>query len=480
LSFRKTNRGTLAVVTTLLMIVGSAWAQSDDGAQPPSSETLPAGINQQSEPTQPASSPQPPPYVLNAPIVGLNIPLRIIGGETRSFLLPGAQLSVGGATDQRDGFGPSDTYATVRGLGSLSFQRLWKQYNFGADYIGGAAYLGQRSPDWALLQSINVDQHIAWSTGQVTIRDEFSYLPEGNFGLSAYGGSASLSGLNGGFTGLGGGIFGPGQLASLGHQPRLNNELVGEVVQYLSPRSSIGAGVSYGLVHFIGGKFDLINNWQVSAQASYDYQISRRNQVAVLYAHQTFQYPSSVGNDIDANLVNVLFGHRQSGRLEFIAGAGPQFTHIVSPFFGPIDRVTVSGRASLKYQRRETGIALSFLRYTSNGSGFFPGANTDIVRLVASRPLGRLWGAQLDIGYNHNTRLAPTSTASPRTFDYVFAGAGVHRQLSREFSAFASFQFSNTNFDAPFCLTVSSCGRTSQREVGLVGLDWHPHPIPMD
>jgi len=463
-------------------MVASAWAQNEPDSGNVAGQTESATSNQQSATSDSQSSPQTPPYVLNVPIVGLNLPLKVIGGETRSFLLPGAQLSGGLNSEAQNGFGPSDTSGTVRGLGSLSFQRLWKRYDFGADYLGGVAYLGNRSLDRAILQSFHADQRISWNTGQFVIRDLFSYLPDGNFLNSAYGGGATLSGLNGGLGGgVGGWIFGPNQFASLGEQPRITNEVLSDVTQYLSPRSSIALAGSYGLVHFTEGNFSLINSSQVAAQASYDYQLSRRNQLAVLYAHQSIHYPSAIGDDIDSNVFNVLFGHRINGRFEFIVGAGPQFTHIDSLFTGPVDRVTASGRVFLKYQLKRTDISAAYLRYTTNGSGFFPGATTDVVRLGADRALGRLWGVQFSLGYNSNSRLTPGSTVgAPKNFDYVYVGTGAHRQLSRELSAFASFQFTNTNFNAPFCLTPTSCGRTSQREVFLFGVDWHPHPIRID
>ena len=66
-------------------------------------------------------------------------------------------------------------------------------------------------------------QRILWRTGQLAIRDSFSYLPEGSFGFSSYGGAAGfgsslgngLSGSGAG-TGLGGGLGSglPGGLGS--------------------------------------------------------------------------------------------------------------------------------------------------------------------------------------------------------------------------------------------------------------------------
>jgi hypothetical protein len=504
----------LAVVPILTI---PSWAQSEAASQnsdqqPSSGQMTPqvsiqddasgATDEQQSSSSDTASSsaPSTQPYTLNRPIVAVNLPLKVLGGETRSFFLPGAQISAGTDTNQREGFSSTNTYGTVRGLGSMSLQKLWSRYDFGADYIGGLAYLGYRALDHSILQTGQVDQHVAWKTGQFEARDLFSYLPDGNFGASAYGGIPALAGLNGSFIGglIGEGIFSSGQLATLGEQPRINNAVLGDVTQYLSPRSSIGAVTSYSLTHFTGNQFDLINSWQVVSQASYDYQLNRRDQIAILYAHQTFRYPSKIGNDIDTNYVQLLFGHRVSSHIQFIGGAGPEFLHIlpaqqcapttlsngqpgsVCTSSDPINRTTLSARASLKYNFRETDLSLSYLRYTTNGSGLFAGATSNVLRFAASRPLGRLWGGQAEIGYNTNHRLySIQGTNSATNFDYLLAGAGVHRQVTREVSAFVSLLFTNTSFNQPFCLG-SSCGKNSEREVFLLGLDWHPHPIRLE
>jgi hypothetical protein len=36
------------------------------------------------------------------------------------------------------------------------------------------------------------------------------------------------------------------------------------------------------------------------------------------------------------------------------------------------------------------------------------------------------------------------------------------------------------NFDRSFCGTAASCSHSFQRNVFVIGLDWHPHPIRLD
>ena len=127
---------------------------------------------------------------------------------------------------------------------------------------------------------------------------------------------------------------------------------------------------------------------------------------------------------------------------------------------------------------------MSYDHYNSSGSGFFVGASSDVARLDATRPVGRLWSGTLDIGYSHNNRVVPNPASfgiAAQSYNYLYAGAGVRRQLGRDFGLSISYQFNNLGFDSSFCGSTSTpCSRTSQRHVAAVGLDWHPRPIRLD
>ena len=487
---KKNRANVLAMAVFLMAAPRLGWAQADSGSQDPQNGVPPIETGQQSDAAPPSGqNNQLPPYKLNPPIVGLSLPsLAPPGVETRSFLIPGAQISQSVDTGQGDVSSNSSVHGVTRGLGSLSLERLWRRYDFGLDYLGGVGYYSNRPVGLASLQLLDVDQHISWSRGQFAIRDSFSYLPEGNFGAGSFGGTGALStvgGLIGGLAGLG--ILGPGQFATFGQQPRITNVAIADATQFLSARSSVSAVGSYGLVHFTDDTLGLINSHQFVGQAAYNYQLNRKNQIAVLYAYQAFRFPSVIGNDFSTNLVNVLFGRRISGRMQFVVGGGPQFTHIqfAQANNKPVDssdRFTFSGRASLEYRIEKAQLALTFFRYETNGSGIFAGATTNVVRVTGSRPLSRRWNANADIGYSYNSRLGSASVigSNAQSFSYVYAGASLHRQLGRQFSGFVSYQFSNVGSNASLCMHGVSCSNTSQREVALIGLDWHPHPIRID
>jgi hypothetical protein len=277
-----------------------------------------------------------------------------------------------------------------------------------------------------------------------------------------------------------------------------------DVVENLTPKSSVTLTGGYGFVHFTGNAVDLLTgnqastrflgSTQVSAQAGYNRILGRHDQAAVMYGYQGFNFSVS-GLAFHSHVVQLMWGHRISGRMDLLVAAGPQITSI-NLGTGPEIRTSVAGRASLRYRFPKTALSLSLDRYITSGSGFFPGAQSDIGRLGVTRPLSRVWDGFADFGYARNNReqaltaeqrvlCALSSTQCPgviaKTYSYGFAGLGVHRMLGRNFHAFASYQFNYLTFDNSFCgVGFPACNRISQRHVGTIGIDWTPRPMRLD
>ena len=139
---------------------------------------------------------------------------------------------------------------------------------------------------------------------------------------------------------------------------------------------------------------------------------------------------------------------------------------------------------------------LSYERFLTSGSGFFAGAQSDIVQLGVARPLTRVWTGSADIGYSRNSRLQPLSaqqlltcggTGQPpcpgidgNVYNYGFAGVGLHRAFGHNWHGFASYQFNELSFDHSYCAPLTVCSRIGNRHVVSVGLDWTPRPIRID
>jgi hypothetical protein len=512
------NKGHIILTLTLTLIAASvAWAQGDEN-QPPASSPAPAFG--QDNPVPAVSE--------NPPISAIDQPGLEPHAAPESFLLPGLHFSESADSNVANTLGGSSVSTVTRGLGSLTLQKLWRNYDVAMDYIGGVSYYNRKGVGLEQLQQLDIDNRINWKRGQLAIRDSFSYLPEGSFGFGAYGGggaySAGLGGLGAGllgasaFGGASNNSLGGGSAISLGQVPRLSNLGLLDIVENLTPKSSVTAAVGYGLVHFYGNlisptgtqeNVNFIGSREFSANAAYDRTLNAKDQVALSYGYQAFDF-STAGTAFHTNVVQAMYGHRISGRLDFVIGAGPQFTHIESTGFvcnlqgvpqslcgllgGTLvpqaqtaNHIGLSGRVSLRYKFPRTTLSLTYQRYTTSGSGLFAGSRSDIVHLDARRPLSRVWDAFADIGYSRNSRLQLGGAAvNANVFTYGFAGVGLHRQFGRSLRGFVSYQFNDLSFDTSCPVLTTSgattvaCSRISQRHVGSIGLDWTPRPIRLD
>ncbi len=109
-----------------------------------------------------------------------------------------------------------------------------------------------------------------------------------------------------------------------------------DVVENLTPKSAITFAAGYGIVHFYGGILSLnsvnqnltfIGSTEYTGQVAYDRVLTPKDQVAVSYGYQGFNF-STVNSAFHTNVVQAMYGHRISGRLDFLIAAGPQFTHV--------------------------------------------------------------------------------------------------------------------------------------------------------
>lgn len=457
----------------------------------------------------------------NPPLSGLDQPRFEPGFGARSYLAPKVELNEAIDSNATGNFSSNTNITeTTRALGSLDLQKLWKRHPLDLDYIAGVDWYNNTGGHVYQVQALEGTQRFLWRTGQLALRDSFSYLPEGAFGFGSFGGAGGAFGASGGIPGgiTEPGIFSNGQFGSIGTQPRITNMGIVDVTQYLSPRTSVVLTGGYGVTDFLNNSSTAncaattgcyFNSQMAIGEAGFNYQISRRNQVAVVYAYEQIHFPTELAGSIHVNIWQLLYGHRISGKLDFLIGGGPELvrrTQSSEELFGQIPLglpctttsggllpcvtttsrfITGSARMSLRYHvSARTELMLTYLRYISPGSGFFGGANTDVVRLAASHSLARRWTVVADMGYAQNSRLL-TATAAVAAgtshYHYWYAGGGVHRVLGRYFGAFASYQFDEFGFSDQGCTGAGkNCGRSFGRNVLLLGVHWTPNPIRLD
>ena len=153
-------------------------------------------------------------------------------------------MSEAADTNAGNQLGNSGLESVTRVLGAFDLQQFWPKSDLFLEYLGGGAFYG--SPyDVKQLQAAGLEAVTRWRTGQVTLRDAFSYLPDGSFSKWRFGGVPGFGLATGG---MGNGIagrcfarqplFGNGQFGSVGNIPRLANTAILDAVQAISPVSA--------------------------------------------------------------------------------------------------------------------------------------------------------------------------------------------------------------------------------------------------
>lgn len=484
------------LVVALLSLLSMAWTQ--DTATQPQSE----GDQQTTAAPPPAFGQQPtaPPVTQAPPLTGLDEAALEPNIAARSFLAPYLRISQFGDTNASNSIHGSRSWIGVTHLqGGADLQRLWSRYQTALDYTGGASIYDNGGSSPTQVHSLRLDQRVLWRTGSLAFRDSASYLPEGSFGFGGFGGAGNVGGLgglgsgglgNGGFGGGGsGGGFGGSTFGAVGNIPRLTNTSMLDIQETLSPRSAITLAGGYGILRFTratppGSSVTFVNSRQVTGQAGYNYALSRRSTVAVMYGFRGFSFPQAGSGSFQTHLVHFMYGYQLTGRLSLRLSGGPQVIHFSSPLAPSAHDISGSGQATIRYRFSRSSVGLNYEHFTSAGSGFFAGAETDLVRLTANREMGRLWSLYGDIGFNHNRRLQTSLTGTNAGSYYSgYAGMRISRILSRSFSAYVMYQYNDLVFNSVVCGTgvgAGNCGRSLNRNIGGVGLDWHPQALRLD
>jgi len=501
----------------MMALALSAWAQ--DSSTPPSTGDAPQSAPQQPVPAYGQDNASAP-LSENPPLSGLDMPSLEPHAAPLSYVQLGATFSESAESNASGVPGGSGVTSVTRGLGSVILKRLWSNFDLALDYIGGAGYYNLPGQGFESLQQLDFDQKISWKRGQLSLRDSFSYLPEGNFGGS-YGSLGSQGVASLGNTALGG-FWGGSSLGNLGLAPRVMNVSLVDISENLSPKSALTVAGGYAFMHFYGTDVtgtSFIGSSQTSAQLGYNRSLTAHTQLALVYGYQGFDF-SVLGTAFHSHIIQGLYGHRISGRMDLLLGVGPQLTFIdtqsavcsesiVAPYYCQVfggtlipttiknTKLGVAAQGRLRYKFPKVSVDLEFQRFETSGSGVFAGAQSNIVSLSALRQLSRTVGGFVDVGYSTNSRVQPLSeqqlidcgnpqiaqAACPAnnatSYNYAFVGGGLQRAFGREFHAYVSYQFNELAFDSSFCGTVA-CNRISNRSVATFGLDWTPRPIRID
>jgi hypothetical protein len=477
----------MRTIRLALLVFGvsiSAASQNSSQSQP---DTTPAPAFGQSAPVL---NPE------NPPVSGLDTPGLDLHTATRSFFSPALQVSESGDSNGANQIGSTGADSITRVLGAFDLQQFWPKSDLFLEYLGGGAFYS--SPfDVQQLQAVGLDAVTRWRTGQLTLRDAFNYLPDGSFQIGTVGGLPGFGLASGTGTGaqIGGlpGTFGSGQFGSVGNIPRLSNTAILDAVQALNPVSAITMAVGFANAHFYdsgcSGDGCLINSDLLTAEGGYSHLLSRHDQIGVVYAFQLLQFPIVTGGQIYNDVLYLRWSHLITGRLSLSVGVGPQYTELEEQ--GQYNKNwSVSGRFLLRYKIGRASVMASYEKFTSPGSGFYAGADTQVARLGYKRPVGRTWDFYGDVDYSNNKRLQTLFSGgvplgvNTGSYNEGSAGFVLRKHLGRTYDFFVAYRFSDVSFATGTTFPTSLCPSgnctTTERNAGAIGVEWHPTPTRIE
>lgn len=175
-------------------------------------------------------------------------------------------------------------------------------------------------------------------------------------------------------------------------------------------------------------------------------------------------------------MVDLVFGRRIRQRMVFQLSAGPQEI-LLRNFVPPINPIwTWNLTSSLMYQLRRTTYSLMYMHGTTNGSGVFFSATTDMVTATASRQLSAFWTASATAGYDSNQNLAsiPGQTG---LFNGWFVGLNASRPIGPHF--LTSFFYGAQKQIGTGGCPVANCANGYLWQTFGGTLTWHPRPIAL-
>ncbi len=461
------------LVHFIVLSAALAWpaygqdTQSGDKPKPAAKTYGPIGAEDQNQDQNPQDVMQPD----NRPLTGIQQLTVGSPSEQHSYWVPGlSYYNFIQSTGQNQG-GGTGWLSTSYLSGNLSLRENFSRSELFLNYSGGGEFATDSAIGNSWFQQLGISNVYNWERWQLTLLDDFSYLPQSQFGFGN-GTGLAMPGIGGtlgaGSTGLGGSLN-PGGNVFSAIGPRYSNAAGAQVNYSISRRSSITLGGVYGLLRFTNAGNIESNNY--TGNAGYNYQVSRLDTIGVQYQFNAFHF-LGLNQAIGSHSIQGAYGRKITGRLALQLSAGPQITEFRTTIPGSTKTRYVSGAgsASLSYAVRRGTFGFSYQHGVSSGSGVFTGASTDQLTLTGTRQLSRVWNGDVHFGYAHN-RIAQTVSGVPTpSFDTFYGGGSVGRPLGRNATVTAGYTLyreSSSNVGG-FSFTT--------HQISL-GVSWHSRPL---
>jgi len=208
----------------------------------------------------------------------------------------------------------------------------------------------------------------------------------------------------------------------------------------------------------------------------YNYALSSRDTIGVLYRFIAFRYPGNP-QALNDHVVQAAYGRKITGRLALQIFGGPEISTSRALVGSTTPRVGGSGGAALGYASGRNNLTLSYLHAVSGGGGALFGSSTDEVQIELGRELSRHWQGSVSFGYARNGSLGNLGVSqNSGGFNSYYIGSGLSRTLGRDSKLSLAYASLIQTSNQAVC-AAGTCSTTFTQHQIALGFSWHTRPF---
>lgn len=413
------------------------------------------------------------------PLTGLQNATLGTPGIRHSYWVPGLQFGSIMQSSPFNGSRSSKWFADNYFLGNLSLLKAWSRSQLAVNYSAGGFISSDSNQGSGSYQQLALAQDFHTSRWLFQILDQFSYLPQSQFG---YG-----SGTNLGAPGVGGSLGAtipslsngavPNQSIFSTNGPVYSNVGALQATYSISPRSSITVAGSYGILRF--GESGNIASDTASGSLGYNYKISAKDTIGVVYRFSNYHY-QGLAQAYGDHYADFAYDRRITGRLALQLLAGPEITTYRIPIGTESQKIGFNASANVTYGTHNGGISAGYNHSLSGGSGVLTGSNLDQVNFSGSRRLSRVWSGNVNFGYAHNASLASSGQSNSLNYNSWFGGAGLNRSIGHNVFLGLSYTAYLSKNSLSGCTGTGCSSNYAVQHSVNVSLQWHSRPFVLE
>jgi hypothetical protein len=474
-----THLTTISIAAALLFPVsaparGQDQQEQEEGKPKPAGQAFPSVGNLDENPNEDrdASGLRPD----NRPLTGVQYSTLGAPEIRHSYWAAGFQSSNTLRSTTLDQATRSGWNSTSYLVGNVSLRHAWGNAELSLNYSGGGYFSTDHSQGSGYLQLFGAVQTFQWRRWQLSLLDEFSYLPQSLFGFGV-GSGIYVPGIGGSLAPALPGLqnnYQPNQSIFTSFGRRYSNSFVTEALYALSRRSSIDVAGSRGTLRFLGaGNFD---SDDTILSVGYNYAISRKDTVGLLYRFTAYRYPANP-QALNDHAVHAAYGRKITGRLALQLYLGPEFATFHVPIAAARSHTGMSWGASLSHSSGSNNLSLTYSHGLANGSGIQIGSRADQLETGLARQVSRYWQASTNFGYARNKGLGSSGASSTsQALNSYYFGIGLRRPVGRDSSLLFGYSAQIQTSNQPVC-AAGTCSTSYAQHQITVGFSWHTSPI---